>query len=74
MKKTPWYPGDVKPLPDRKGSYECKPTGASLKFAQADYWNGEMWCDPDTREPYSNMQDAMEWRGLAADPLSGGVK
>lgn len=74
MKKTPWYPGKVKPLPDRKGLYECKRPHDTIRFAQDDYWNGKKWCDPFTREPYFDKQDAMEWRGLADDPVKGGVK
>ena len=69
MKKTPWFPGTVKPV--RRGVYEVKlPPGPWFR-----YWDGIRWClGGHTPQQAMKMRDRSEpwkpdpWRGLAEKP------
>ena len=74
-KRTPWYPGSVKPV--RVGLYEREVWGAYRNdfFVNLSYWNGEFWGGWSNSKRYairnkslpSIVQDA-KWRGLARSP------
>lgn len=70
MKKTPWFPGDVKPV--RAGVYERQfQHGLTFPYSR---WNGSYWCMSDLNcddagcqhEPSSSQFEP--WRGLAEKP------
>lgn len=65
MKKTAWFPGDVKPK--RKGIYQRRYGNGALAYSK---WNGDCWlsgvfniCDVSTTKTQSWLQ-SLEWRGL----------
>ena len=62
MKMTPWFSGKVKPV--RKGLYIC----ADLEHQWYDYWNGKLWCDSLSKDPFpEDEQTKFRWRGLEAE-------
>ena len=68
MKKTEWYPGNVKPV--RKGWYEWQP---GLKKAISEdycYWNGVEWGQSAYgTHPYpKEAQNWGYWRGILKEP------
>jgi hypothetical protein len=52
MKKTKWYPGNVKPV--HVGVYETEPLYNSKRFQ---FWNGQWW-----GYPAHTIQRAFDWR------------
>ena len=69
MKKTPWFPGNVKP--SRPGVYERKFGQLGLRFSKFD---GNVWLSP---APFVEMAERSTsisgyqsdpWRGLAEKP------
>ncbi|KVD68031.1 hypothetical protein WI86_19540 [Burkholderia ubonensis] len=56
MEKTPWYPGDIKPV--RKGWYERDYEAGDVYL---DLWDGACW-----RKPNGDRMHAQDrqWRGL----------
>jgi hypothetical protein len=68
MKKTGWYPGNVKPV--HVGVYETAPRN-NFRFFQ--FWNGEYWgCSKLTPRGAHESRDVRSshqrdaWRGLTA--------
>jgi hypothetical protein len=68
MKKTKWYPGDVKPV--HVGVYETAPMHG-IRFYQ--FWNGKSWGyasqSPDGADEWADVYSRHQsdcWRGLAA--------
>lgn len=70
-KRTPWFPGHIKPI--HPGLYETKANPNSLIYYS--WWNGRFWSsgfmNADTaryfRDFRANFQKKL-WRGLAFDP------
>jgi len=70
MKKTEWYPANIKPI--HKGVYETRASEDEGGDC-FNYWNGACWlttiCIPS--QPFTHdascIQD-IEWRGLAEKP------
>ena len=63
MKRTPWYPGSVKPV--RNGHYETRTSKYSVT-AWLDTWDGKEWRDEDGIP--INQSAVYQWRGLAEKP------
>ena len=64
MKKTPWFPGDAKPV--RDGVYERE--WVAVLHPIPSLWNGRCW-SIDTRDgTLVSRWQALPWRGLAQDP------
>lgn len=60
MKKTDWYPGDLRPV--RVGWYEVKNHFVSRR-PQKFFWDGYVWrANPIAQYHYSFQKHA--WRGL----------
>jgi hypothetical protein len=64
--KTSWYPGDMKPLPDRPGVYERLYDGSKVNLCR---WTGIHWAvagrdweSADAAWAPSYFQD-LPWRG-----------
>lgn len=72
MKKTPWFPGTVKPV--HVGVYERKYPVFKGHIVLMSYWNGYSWClggtDAYTAFLYRQVMVDSEhpWRGLAKKP------
>lgn len=80
MKKTPWFPGDVKPV--LVGVYERKRTRGTFRYS---YWNGRYWlCSAQTimdaayeaksAYPLVSFKQESPWRGLANPPKKASRK
>lgn len=76
-KKTPWFPGTVKPV--RKGVYQRSYTGETRhrKDLRFNYWDGKSWrfpaYSPEVAADFSEGWlksgfQGLPWRGLASDP------
>jgi hypothetical protein len=69
MKKTPWIPGNVKPV--RVGVYQRHHDNYDTIFSR---WDGEMWYAglDNVKSANSSTLDSayqqLPWRGLAQDP------
>ena len=69
MKKTPWFPGDVKPV--RDGVYDRR---MSWGVCYAKFSRGRWFSSGPSKylardEPMqSGVQEEVPWRGLAQDP------
>lgn len=67
MKKTPWFPADVKPA--RPGVYEVKACRGSTWYRR---WNGLIWFIGDYSVSYAAKEQAptfirSPWRGLTKE-------
>jgi len=75
-KVTPWYPGNVKPMPDRPGVYQRKVGGKQSRnrgIAYA-YWSGVQWSlysysitQAAREHVVSGLQARYPWRGVVFD-------
>jgi hypothetical protein len=74
-KLTPWFPGHVKPV--HKGIYQRTTRWGEQYYSK---WDGEFWCAYATnfalaeKFTQASMFQDWEWRGLAEDPSTEGVK
>ena len=71
MKKTDWFPGDVKPV--RVGVYEQKNPIGQLGYQRWDGSSWYFWCSTVFKAQLATMKagDSFQndpWRGLASDP------
>lgn len=71
MKKTDWYPRDIKPV--RVGVYECEwKSGRVIGGNWFNYWDGEQWSygygrpdiSPSRAIPKKYLADLIRWRGV----------
>lgn len=60
MKKTEWYPGEIKPV--RKGWYEIHGFGLTrgIRF----YWTGQIWKQYPSSHTRAVFFASDMWRGL----------
>lgn len=68
LKKTDWFPGDVKPV--HVGMYERQYPDGFDKSDARDFWNGKKWCYGYHGLPTLAVavNQSRPWRGLAEKP------
>ena len=73
MKKTPWFPGSVKPV--RNGVYERDYPNSGVVFCRF-YKGAWQYAHKDhyiaSRQTEESFTQDFPWRGLAQDPIKGG--
>lgn len=68
MKKTPWFPGDVKPV--RVGWYQREYTGTGDVIDTPDWFDGEKWYlgMRGGKSTLPAFTQGRRWRGLTKEP------
>lgn len=71
MKKTPWFPADIKPV--HVGVYETRAYNDEFIFFR--FWNGSEWgpaaicvSDAYANAFFQGLTQDVKWRGLATKP------
>ena len=76
MKLTDWYPGHIKPLPDRVGVYERK-MEIDSPVVFYNWWNGQVFlegslyiasCAKNSASDLPSSLQSLPWRGVAEPP------